>query len=91
MSLFSRNKKDGNTLIKDYLNNNINNLFPDYKDALKINLKYDTGTLDYHLYNTKRILYINIGELRKINKKLDQKILLLFILKMIQIKIKMGL
>ena len=36
MSLFSRNKKDGNTLIMDYLNNNINNLFPDYKDALKI-------------------------------------------------------
>ena len=44
MSLFSRNKKDGNALIMDYLNNNINNLFPDYKDALKIDLKYDTGT-----------------------------------------------
>ena len=71
MSLFSRNKKDGNALIMDYLNNNINNLFPDYKDGSKIDIKYDTGILDYHLYNTKRILYINIGELRKINKKLD--------------------
>ena len=57
MSLFSRNKKDGNALIMDYLNNNINNLFPDYKDVLKIDIKYDTGILDYHLYNTKRILY----------------------------------
>lgn len=71
MSLFSRNKKDGNTLIMDYLNNNINNLFPDYKDSLKIDLKYDTGILNYYLYNTKRILYINIGELQEINKKLD--------------------
>ena len=40
MSLFSRDKKDGNTLIMDYL-------------------------------NTKHFLFINIGELHKINKKLD--------------------
>ena len=71
MSLFLRNKKDGNTLIMDYLNNNLNNLFIDYKDSSKIDFNYDTGILNYYLYNTKHFLYINTGELYKINKKLD--------------------
>ena len=72
MGLFLRNKKDGNTLIMDYLNTNLNNLFPDYKDSSKIDFNYDAGILNYYLYNNiKRLLYINIGELHKINKKLD--------------------